>query len=266
MSQATTPAGEPSGPAPTVFVVGCPRSGTTLVGELIARHSQVFNAEETMLLRVLQRCEVLRAAPAAPLAERFLDEATLLVRRLLDEARRQAGTACVVDHSPWHALCLDKAFEVFPEATAVQVIRNPWDVVASLHRSYEAGYRWAGATDRRRTRLWLEFVHAAEARAHDRRVHRVRYEDIWSDPRRAAQQLMTRLGLPWEEEVLKAYARLHAGSTSRRQPVGRLDGDGRVRFRPPEPFPGRYHPGVTRWVEADDPGVLRRHGYETMIR
>lgn len=59
-----------------VFVVGCPRSGTTLVGDVIARHGQVLNAEEATLVFALHRSQAL----LAPLTETFLRDVRELIR------------------------------------------------------------------------------------------------------------------------------------------------------------------------------------------
>ena len=102
-----------------IIVLGCPRSGTTLIGEVIARHTQVLNAEEATLVFAFHRWQALLAPPVAPLIETFLRDVRALIRATMFEAAVRAGKSFVVDHSPWHAQCLEAVFRVFPEAYVV---------------------------------------------------------------------------------------------------------------------------------------------------
>lgn len=190
-----------------VFVVGCPRSGTSLVGALLAAHPAVYDAEEASLVYLFSQWQTaLRRPPQAPLTEIFLERLGALVADTMRSTGWQRDVTHILDHTPWHVLCLDAVFALFPEARVVHIVRNPWDTVESLARSFQAGYAWAGNDTAARIRLWQRCLGAAEAYRDDPRVHEVRYEDLYHAPQATAQWLLSILGLDWHSRVIR---RLH---------------------------------------------------------
>lgn len=243
-----------------IFVVGCPRSGTSLVGEIIAHHTWVLNAEEATLVFALHRWQALLAPPVAPLTEAFLRDVGALIRTTMLDSALRAGRSFVVDHTPWHAQCLEAVFKVFPEAYVVHVVRNPWDVAASLERSFAAGYSWAGGTLSDRVDLWVRSVDAVEQCEPNPRVLGVRYEDLCERPEPVTRGLFERLALPWQPQVLTGYTTLHAGSTSDRQPIGRLTGT-EIQLVARATVPSSVDTEVTALLGARGQWLAREHGY-----
>lgn len=149
-----------------IFVVGCPRSGTTLVQAMIARHPDVFSLRETYFFESLLGDAQLRwgdreARPTrrwyhrAGLAQswgrrrlRQLEQAhaprwwspmprrwTACVRRytaMLDDAASRQRRIHWVEKTPNHLLFLDEMADCIPDAQFVHVLRNGVDVVASV--------------------------------------------------------------------------------------------------------------------------------------
>lgn len=244
-----------------VFVIGCPRSGTSLVGGLIGRHPMVFNAEESLFLYLMSNWSAMLKPPVAPLTERFITAASALMKETMLTATTEAGRSIYLDHSPWHALCLDEVYQLFPTASVVHVVRHPADVAGSLARSYRAGYRWAGATPWERVETWCRFVEAADRyKAHPGFVE-VRYEDLCRAPVQHARELLQRLELPWVENVLGAFSTLHARSTSSRAPLGQMSDSGLV-FRRPDPVGCTRSHAVLRAIEELARPLLTAHGHE----
>jgi hypothetical protein len=102
-----------------VFVFGLPRSGTTLVGQILASHGDVVTLGETE--RFAQ--EAKRHANPANLARAYLDALPAAAR----------GAACVVDKSLGSALHIGAIRAAFPNARLVHVRRDPLDVGLSCH-------------------------------------------------------------------------------------------------------------------------------------
>ena len=149
-----------------IFVVGCPRSGTTLVQAMIARHPDVFSLRETYFFESLLGDSELRwgdrearptrrwyhrAGIAQSWGRRRLRELEhvhapqrrgSIPRRWTACARRYAamldGAACRkqrthwVEKTPNHLLFLDEIADCIPDAHFVHVLRNGMDVVASV--------------------------------------------------------------------------------------------------------------------------------------
>ena len=220
----------------TIFVVGCPRSGTTLVGELLGRSRSVYNAKESfMIVRVNKwRTEVYPLR--SPITSNFHAQAETLVRQLIVQSTLQAGKSVFVDHTPWHALHIEEIWRMFPYSRIVNVVRHPASVVDSLENSYAAGYLWAGSTTAERVQLWQEFIDATRDASRSGRCKTLRYEDLCADPINAARSLYDWAELSWHDDVLDAFATPHAPNPGRPFALAVKDG-GSLRFREPRSVP-----------------------------
>jgi len=184
-------AGESSGEAsPTpVFVVGMPRSGTTLVEHLLARHPAILPAGE--------RNDVLRLAARLPDHPAPPDSGTLAA------AAREYLAATpdaprVVDKMPVNFLHLGLVGRLFPNARVIHCEREPLDSGLScwLHEfsGPEFGFSWDLADIGRYWRDYRRLMdHWLEAGAAP--VLSVRYESLVDDPDTALATLVAHLGL-----------------------------------------------------------------------
>lgn len=150
-----------------IFVVGCPRSGTTIVQALLTRHPDVFSLHETYFFETLLgdmeyrwrdrgarphqrwyhraglahasgRCrlrELERAYPAAaprgPVPRKW-DTCVRRFARMLDAAAAARDRTHWVEKSPGHLLFIEEILACIPDARFVHVLRNGLDVVASV--------------------------------------------------------------------------------------------------------------------------------------
>ena len=189
-----------------VFIVGCPRSGTTLLREILNRHPSLGICDETRFheLVYLRRgafgdladeqnrrrliAEYLSCRPmqqaeyASPrFAGTLLRESTgyrELFSGILRYYADQHGKARCGEKTPQHALFLDTLLEWFPEARLLHLVRDPRACVASMQRAPWA-MRRSVVTNARR---WVRLNQAAyRFRAHAGYL-RVRYEALASDP------------------------------------------------------------------------------------
>lgn len=195
-----------------VFVVGCPRSGTTLAGELVAASRQAFNGKESFFLYLMSNWKQMLRPPVAPLTEQLIERAGEMMRQLIMVETSRRGKSHYVDHTPWHALCLEDVWSLFPEARVVYLVRHPADVVMSLERSYAAGYSWAGATMEERIALWLRFHRAVKEHGSDPRMRLLPYEAMCTAPTEEGRSLFSWLDLPWSDDYLGVFAVAHAST------------------------------------------------------
>jgi hypothetical protein len=174
-----------------VFVVGCPRSGTTFLGRAIGGLPGFVDFGEVTPWKA--------ALPSGPSAEEL--------RRILERIRRigLAWGLRGVEQTPETAHVLDAAFAAYPEALAVHVVRDGRDVVCSLlERGWlnadQAGKDDAGLPYGPEPRFWVEperreefsqvsdarrcawawrrYVGAVQAAAAGDRLLEVRYETL----------------------------------------------------------------------------------------
>jgi tetratricopeptide (TPR) repeat protein len=205
-----TPAPDvPNGIRP-IFIVGMPRSGTSLTEQILAAHPDVYGAGELNFFNdvaaklggdrgalgaVPARFAALTEAERADLRDRYLE---------ILSARAPAGCRYAVDKMPGNFLNLGMIATLFPDAPILHCRRDPMDTcfsIYSLHFSGTHGY----AYDQR----VLGGYHAGYARlmAHWATVlpnpmHGVFYEETVRDPEANMRRLLARLDLPWREEVL----------------------------------------------------------------
>jgi hypothetical protein len=204
-------------PSAPIFVIGCARSGTTLLRMILDSHPRVSCGEETKFLTDLQSVvgEHWRLIETYGLSrawwiERIRDFYSGFQEAYL--ARR--GKARWADKSPPYTLHLGFIDELFPDAQYVHMLRDGHDVVTSFQERW--GYR-AGA--RAANSIWPTFVAAARtfgARLPPNRFLELRYEELVMDPERTARALFAFLGEEWHPSVLEYHESEH-DSTGRHE-------------------------------------------------
>jgi hypothetical protein len=214
-----------------IFVVGCPRSGTTFLAGALGAHSGVVDLGEVKPIK----------AAIAELAALPEDEAARRFRRTLERVRRLGLSAHLrgIEQTPETVLVLRAALRAYPQARVVHLVRDGRDVVCSLLEQGwlggATGVDDAGLKLGSHARFWVEpervaeFEAASEARraawawrrhvsaglaAADERVLELRYEQLAESPAGAARRLAEHLAL--DAEVLApVLAEVHTRSIGR---------------------------------------------------
>jgi len=194
-----------------VFVVGMPRSGTTLVERILSSHSQVSSAGESQNFGLL----VKRAAGTA--SARVLDEETLqrsksidlgaVGNAYIDQTRPAGDKARFVDKMPLNFFYLGHIARALPDASLVVVRRHPLDTCLSNFRQlFALGFSYYDYAydllDTGRYYAMFERLIAHWRRVLPGRLHEIAYEDLVADQRGATTRLLQHCGLPWEENCL----------------------------------------------------------------
>jgi hypothetical protein len=222
-----------------IFIVGCPRSGTTLVQCILSAGSEAFSLPEThffshVLPTIDAMPETLIGQPEIRSArEVFETEAELtlpadfwstfeghrgqvravdLFLAVVDYFRPAPGLR-VIEKTPRHVLHLDTISSAFPDAVFVEVVRDPIDVASSLLGvPFESSRSMLSYAQR-----WLESVQAARvfARAQPGRLATVVYEQLVREPEAAVRDLCTFVGLPYESAMLEEFGREAARNVGR---------------------------------------------------
>lgn len=189
------------------FLIGFPRSGTTLLDVMLDGHKQVLSIEEKPTME--------RVAFALDrLPGHYPDALSSLDRTGRERLRALYRSQIAELRAPEHALVIDKMpirtihapfiHRLFPRARFLFAERHPCDVVLSNFMQHYAineamihftRMRSAVETYDRVMRLWQ----LAEGMLPDMRVHRVRYEALIEDPETVLREACAFLGLPWQE-------------------------------------------------------------------
>ena len=216
----TTTDGEPPGilagralAAPPIFVIGSPRSGTTLLRLLLDAHPRISCGEETHFLRALGSI----VGSDWPLVTSYglpRDWWLARIRGLYGdfqaEVLARSGKARWAEKDPTYTLHLTFIEELFPDALFIHLLRDGHDVVASFRDRW--GYRSAARAARTE---WARYVGAAMelgGRLGERRVLELRYERLVADPEAEARRLFAFLGEAWHPEVLDFDPADHAAT------------------------------------------------------
>lgn len=196
-----------------VFVLGMPRSGTTLVEQIIAAHPDAHGYGELTELgrltkRLPQRAGTLQRWPEAvaalsrPLIKWGADEYLASL-----QARHPTSAARVVDKAPNNFSHIGLIALLFPKATIVWCRRDPRDICVSIYGE-NFGLSQKHATDladigffyRQHMRLMRHWLEVAGGQ-----IYQCSYEALVAEPEAQSRKLIEAVGLPWDDRCLRFH-------------------------------------------------------------
>lgn len=217
-----------------IFIIGLPRTGTTLAERIIGSHSAVFAAGElfnfeknlTALTRQATSGEV---ASSDDLVTRSIGvDFEKLGKAYVDSTRPQTGhTPFFVDKLPFNFLYAGPIHLALPRAKIVHLTRNPMDACYAIYKNlFQGAYSYSYDLDD----MARYYVAYHELMAHWRRVmpgviYDLSYELLVEDTQAETRRLLEFLELPWEPGCLDFHEHQGASTTASaaqvRQPVYR---------------------------------------------
>lgn len=195
-----------------VFVVGMPRSGTTLTEQILASHPRVAaGGELSMLLKVsYQIAELSRSGKPYPEGLLSIGRIALrkMGRRYLEQLDRVSTTAQrVTDKLPFNFMHLGVIALLFPGAKVVHCRRHPLDNCLSCYfTSFADQIRFANRLDT----LGRYYLDYHRLMVHWQRVLPIEilempYERLVEDTEGQVRLLLAHCGLPWDDACLAFY-------------------------------------------------------------
>jgi tetratricopeptide (TPR) repeat protein len=222
-----------------VFIVGLPRSGTTLIEQILASHSQVYGAGELRFARedfeslptVMSATAVTAVAregsdPAMPYLVRIdRDAIQTIAQRHLERLHGLNTTALrVADKMPDNYMYLGMLAVLFPKAKFIHSRRDLRDIAVSCWMTNFRQIRWANDPDHIASRFrnyqrlmdhWRETLPVP--------LLHIDYEDTVADLESVARRLVSWCGLEWEPACLEFHQTERpvrtASVTQVRQPI-----------------------------------------------
>ncbi len=217
-----------------LFLVGCPRSGTTLLQSLLAAHSEVASFPESHFFAVNGKSQLayfcmLLGIVSSEMRERLneflleverpdmklrLSKSAFLLRpytaafvNILDQLALDQGKTHWLEKTPGHLHYIKQLERYVKGAKFIHILRNGADVVASMYEyTNKDPQAWGGkySIDQCIER-WNGDIKRSQKQLGKKNHALVRYEDLVAQPEPVLSQLCDFIGLPFEATMLTEY-------------------------------------------------------------
>ncbi len=214
-----------------LFLVGCPRSGTTLLQCLLASHSQIVSLPETAffceLIAGQRRRRLLGIAPThqqgkyrkflslvgdhpglhPPRHPLFVAQYVHAFTSVMDRFARLQGKTVWLEKTPQHVRRIPQIERYVPGAKFIHIVRNGPDNIASLYHvsnNYTELWKYAWSVDEC-IKHWVTDVSASLRYAGKPNHLFLGYKQVVEETSATLQRTCEFIGLPFEETALQKY-------------------------------------------------------------
>ena len=200
-----------------LFIVGCPRSGTTLLQRLLTNHSEIYSFPESHFYQNNMRPDIKKR-----FVQQFLkdlgygnqanDFFTWLIPKnskkfhtILDEITLGKGKSTWLEKTPHHLFAIERINRFVPAPEFIHIIRDGQDVVASM---YDLGQQYDSKWARRYRDLdycvshWYKCLCYHIKYKGQTHHHFIHYAKLAADAPAILKQLMAAIGIPYEDQML----------------------------------------------------------------
>ncbi len=209
-----------------IFLLSLPRSGSTLLQRILAKHTSIDTAAEPWVLlplvSTMRREGIYTNYDQNAVVDAIRDFYTampggraaftgalrdLALRLYTDRAR--PGARYFLDKTPRYHLILDEIFELFPDARFVFLWRNPLSVIASMLDTWHRGH-WYLYFFKIDLYEGFERLFAGHEK-YENRAFSIRYEDLISEPELSCKDLCRYLNIPFDPAMIDDFQSVQLG-------------------------------------------------------
>jgi len=202
-----------------VFIVGFPRSGTSLLEQILGAHPLAAPAGELLFMGDIASTRAQEITGSElPYPELLLDEAAPLDAEKLQAMREyylssiealgitDSNTRWVTDKMPHNALHVGLISLLFPESPIIHISRHPLNSCLSAYFSnFNSGHRYTSDLES----TAQHYKHVMDMLEHYRtigiRFLEIHYEDLVTDQENTTRKLLEYIGMPWDDACLQHH-------------------------------------------------------------
>jgi len=244
------------------FLIGFPRSGTTLLDTILRTHSDIDVAEELPMLKkmneslgyvsTISMIEAIDNKAAEFASSFYLEE----LKKYIEVGKRKI----VIDKLPLNILQLPLINQIFPNAKFIMALRHPLDCVLSCWmQNFKLNPAMANMVDLERIVDFycttMEIFKLSQER-YSLDVHRIHYEKLVLDFEGNVSNLLTFLNLKWEKELIDyqktALARDRIYTPSYSQVVKPMYNTASFRWKYYEEYLEPFKSQLAPWIQEYD--------------
>ncbi len=213
-----------------IFIVGCPRSGTTLLQNILAAHEEIITFPETHFLpgllidrpffkrlpfglpfgksrmrKILTELKSVHLMKSYPLVPLMIKPQVTAFYRILDTMAEEKNCTIWIEKTPRHLHYISIIERLVPDAKFIHIVRNGEDVVASLYETtHKYPKDWRGAKSIQWcVERWNSDISISERYLSGRNHSVIRYRDILDKSEVTVRSLCAFLDIEYSEKMLR---------------------------------------------------------------
>jgi len=209
-----------------IFVGGLPRSGTTMVQNILDSHPLIYGGSEfDRLPNIIDlRAKLINTLKSGRIEE-YTNQATIdeairdLIETLFKGIKSDKNYSYISEKTPWNILFFEELFELYPKAKFIMVLRHPFAVLSSMKKvAKNAKEKGVQAPDFTKNYLiasaYMEQVYAQMQKMKTKypdSFYIVRYESLLKNLEQETKLLCDFIGVNWSADMLGFNTISHPG-------------------------------------------------------
>ena len=197
---------------PPIFIIGCPRSGTTLVRVILDTHPNICCGPETHLIGNIKTLNEKidknwkRLEPYGLSKDIHVKKLSDLFKIYHNNYMKSKKKQRWAEKTPDNIFYVDFINKLFPNCQFINIIRDGRDVVCSYKE------RWGSKTIFTAIKKWnkiIDLTYEYRTKFNKERYMEIRYEEMVSNPEKETKRMMIFLGEKWIPELLEHHTKQH---------------------------------------------------------